>query len=254
MSTADLQEYYLLEIWDPNSQPDYEVWAAARCRSVSMSMGRALRQLEAAGQIKRDNAGDWYPWAERERSATAYHEAGHAVVGLALQLPVAFVTIKPKKSYLGRVSLAPMHHSVGHVYARGSWEPIADMTKEDAFGNPVSECNVNWHASAVMSIAGGMAEAEFLKDDSTGHEHASSNDKLIIRRNHSMLGDKARSVEEYEAECAVLIKRHWPLIEAVATKLLKEETLSGSDVYDICLRTRRNVVRRQHLKDQIRRN
>jgi hypothetical protein len=38
------------------------------------------------------------------------------------------------------------------------------------------------------------------------------------------------------------------MIEAVAAKLLNEETLSGNDIYDICWRTARNVVRRQHLK------
>jgi hypothetical protein len=81
-------------------------------RSVRMSMDRALRQLKAAGHIKRDWSGNWYPaknWtarddAARERSKTAYHEAGHAVIGLALKLPVAFATIKPRASSAGHVS------------------------------------------------------------------------------------------------------------------------------------------------------
>ena len=81
-------------------------------RSVRMSMDRALRKLKAAGHIKRDGCGNWYPaknWtardaAARERSRTAYHEAGHAVIGLALKLPVAFATIKPRASSAGHVS------------------------------------------------------------------------------------------------------------------------------------------------------
>jgi hypothetical protein len=263
VSIATLQRHYELEIWDPDSEPDFDFWnTPARRHSIRMSMGRALRQLEATGQIKRDKVGDWYPakdWTardtvKRERSATAYHEAGHAVIGLALQLPVAFVTIKPRASYPGHVSYAPKHHSVGAVYPRGSYrKPIADMSEQDAFGNPVIERNDDWHARAVMSIAGGMAEAEFLKDGYTWRKQASSSDKHNVAFYRRKLGDNARSVEEYEAECEKLVKQHWPMIEAVAVKLLKEETLSGNDVYAICWRIARNVVRRQHLKDKPRR-
>jgi hypothetical protein len=35
---------------------------------------------------------------------------------------------------------------------------------------------------------------------------------------------------------------------SVAAKLLKEETLSGNDVYDVCWRNARNVVWRHHLE------
>jgi hypothetical protein len=259
VSAAKLRDQYELEAWDSDGEPEFDVWyTPARQRSVRMSMGRALRQLEAAGpQIKRDKEGNWYPpkdWtgrdnAERQRSEIAYHEAGHAVVGLALKMPIAFVTIKPRATFDGHVSQAPVHHSVGAVYARGSYrKPIADISKQDAFGNPVPERNDDWHADAVMSIAGGMAQAEYLKDGRTWRELASSSDKRSVAFARRKLGDKARTIEEYEAECEKLIKQHWPMIKAVAEKLVKEETLSGSDVYDICWRTRRNVVRRQHLK------
>jgi hypothetical protein len=231
MSTAELRLDYAYEIWDPTSDPDFEVWnTAARRRSVRISMGRAPRQLEAAGQIKRTPAGGWYPardWtgrdgAIRQRTSTAYHEAGHAVVGLALKIPMAFVTIKPKASTLGHVSAAPVHHSLGEVYARGSYrKPIADMSNQDAFGNPVPERNTDWHADIVMCIAGGMAQAEFLKDGRTWRElEGTGGDKRCIAFDRSKLGDKARSLEEYEVECSKLIKQHWPMIEAVAAKLL----------------------------------
>ena len=256
MSTADLRESHQLEIWaaDSDTDLDFEAWATAgRRRSIRMSIGRALRQLEAGGQIERNKAGEWYPakdWtardnAERERRCIAYHEAGHAVIGLALKMPIAFVTIKQRAYSGGHVSQAPVHHSIGFVYARGSYsEPIADMCKQDAFGNPVAERNHDWHADIVMTIAGGMAEAEFVKDGNPWRELASSGDMRCIAFARRNLGDKARSVAEYEAECAKLIKQHWPMIEAVAAKLLDEETLSGADVYSICWRVSRNVVRR----------
>ena len=53
-----LRDGYALRIWDKNSEPDFDVWnTPARRRSIRMSMGRALRQLEAAGEIKRDKEG-----------------------------------------------------------------------------------------------------------------------------------------------------------------------------------------------------
>jgi hypothetical protein len=219
-------------------------------------MDRALRKLKAAGHIKRDGCGNWYPaknWtardaAARERSRTAYHEAGHAVIGLALKLPVAFATIKPRASSAGHVSYAPFHHGVGAVYARGTYKQLADLSKVDAFGNSVTRPKLDRHADIVMSIAGGIAEAEHMKDGSTWREHVSSGDMKCISYARGKLGERARPIEEYAAECSNLVKQHWSKIEAVAAKLLKEETLSGSDLYHICWRDTRNVVRRQHLK------
>jgi hypothetical protein len=237
---------------------DLDKLSPSQKRSVRMSMDRALRQLKASSHIKRDESGNWYPakdWTARDDKkraleSIAYHEAGHAVVGLALKLPIAFVTMKPRASSLGHVSQAPVHHGVGKVYARGSYlKPIADMAEEDAFGNPESRRNGDWHADIVMSIAGGMAQAEFLKDDRTWRElEGTVGDRRSVAFARRKLGDKARGVEEYEAECGALIRRYWPMIEAVAAKLMKEETLSGGDVYDVCWRTIRSVVRRQHLK------
>ena len=261
-SASFLLERRQLEKYEASKHHTFEAWkkawsTPARRRSARMSMGRALRQLEAAGQIKRDEEGNWYPstdWmardsAERERARTAYHEAGHAVIGLALKLPVAFVTIKPRRAWAGHVSHTPTHERVGAVYARGSYRKPIVESNQDAFGNPVSEVARDWHAEAVVDIAGGMAEAEFLKDGSKWRElEGTRTDRRNLAFRRHKLGDMARSVEEYEVKCEKLIKQHWSLIEAVAAKLLKEETLSGSDVYGICWRAARNVVRRQHLK------
>jgi hypothetical protein len=257
VSAAELRRSYLFEIWDPDTGPrDFEIWdTAARRRSVRMSVDRALRQLTAAGHIKRDESGEWYPtkdWtarddAAREHSETAYHEAGHAVIGLALRLPIAFATIKPRGHSLGHVSRAPVHHGVGTVYARGSYD-VVHLPEVDAFGNATAQSSRDYHADIVMTIAGGMAQAEHMKDGSAWREHASPGDMRSIGYGRRKLGNAARSIEDYATECSALVKQHWSKIEAVAAKLLKEETLSGSDLYDVCWRDARNVVRRQHLK------
>jgi hypothetical protein len=112
----------------------------------------------------------------------------------------------------------------------------------------VTRPKLDHRADIVTSIAGGIAEAEHMKDGSTWREHASSGDMQCISYARGKLGETARPIEEYAAECSTLVKQHWSKIEAVAAKLLKEEALSGSDLYDICWRDTRNVVRRQHLK------
>jgi hypothetical protein len=67
MSAAELRNEYLENLWldVPDDDRDFSVWnTPSRQRSIRMSMGRALRQLEASGQIKRDKAGNWYPFKD----------------------------------------------------------------------------------------------------------------------------------------------------------------------------------------------
>jgi hypothetical protein len=178
------------------------------------------------------------------RSKIAYHEAGHAVVGLALKLPVAFVTIRTKHD-CGSVSLAPNNYGVGTVRQRGSDRLLADLSKVDAFGNPVApEPNRDPHAGIVMSLAGGMAEAEFVQKGEW-RDYCSRGDIECIRFDLRELGRDGRGIDEYAGECEVLVKKHWGKIELVARKLLKEQTLSGVEVYDICFRHAQNMVRRR---------
>jgi hypothetical protein len=251
MRAADLRDAYTWMIWDEYSGPEPKP-----SRAIRMRVGRALRQLEAAGEIKRDRDGNYYPakdWTardreERWRSRLAHHEAGHAVIGLALRLPVAFVTIADKRGG-GHVSYTPAHQGIGKVWARGAYtKPIADLSGVDAFGNPACERRLDWHAEIVMCLAGGVAEAEYLKEEGeTWRGHISSGDRSCISYARRQLGDDARTIEEYAADCDALVKKHWTKIEAVARKLLKEKTLSGDNVYRVCERDSENAVRRQHL-------
>ena len=66
----------------------------------------------------------------------------------------------------------------------------------------------------------------------------------IARYHRRELGGAAKPWEQYAKETAALVDKHWPMIEAVAARLMKVDFLSGGQVDDIC----RRVVRRQHLK------
>jgi hypothetical protein len=150
VSATDLRFWYEVER-APDGGTTADLTAKER-RSIRMSMGRALRQLEAVGQIKRDKDGNWYPaknWvgrddAKRERALLAYHEAGHAVISLAKGIPVEIVTIKGKRTYAGMVRHPHGPRALGGVYSlrlvkhgrgrRYRFDDIADFPDVDAFG------------------------------------------------------------------------------------------------------------------------
>jgi hypothetical protein len=239
-----------------------ERWPTEHRRSVRNSMARTLRGLEKLGKVRRDEV-----WRSTEvdegRRNTAYHEAGHAVIGMAVGLPIAYACIEPD-SYgaRGSVSNARPAQPVGPVYktvrkttrrGKRTYEyqdlvKVADLSDVDAFGNPYRKRKLTpkqHHGEVIMCIAGGMVEAKHQ-----GHgceqwrKHASSRDMSIARHHLSKLGDKAKSSDQYEQDTAALINKHWPQVEAVAARLMKVDFVGGDEIDGIC----RRVVRRQHLK------
>jgi hypothetical protein len=242
MSAADIRDGWMFETWTGDEREDHE-WKPSR--SIRMSVGRALRSLAAAGHIKRDKSGDWYPvkeWhgrdkKERDRAETAYHEAGHAVIGLAGELPVSFVTIVPSKYALGHVQTRYQNTGVGWVEDR--W------IDHDAFGNTRKRHKytvAEHHAGIHCDIAGPMAEAELRGDPTQWRKHASPADMTLARNSRRQLGKVAKEWPEYERETLVLVRKFWSMIEAVAKALLDRGTLSGGDVDDIC----RRIARKHH--------
>jgi hypothetical protein len=187
---------------------------------------------------------------KRERTETAYHESGHAVIGLAVQLPVSLACIKPG-GRSGYVAEASTPSPVGYVYKKYGQSTKLDtkskVTALDAFGNPPRKREVTpeeHHAEVVMCIAGPMAHAKLLGDITDWREHASNADMSIARYHRGKLGDAAKSWDRYAQDTAALINKHWPMIEAVAARLMKVDLLNAREIDDIC----RRVVRRQHLR------
>jgi hypothetical protein len=62
---------------------------------------------------------------------------------------------------------------------------------------------------------------------------------------HWVVGSRSprKPSEEYEQETAVLVERHWPMIEAVANALLQKRVLSGYEIDNICQRVRRHELK-----------
>jgi hypothetical protein len=208
---------------------------------------KKLRNL-AVGERKRKFHTD-----AGKRKFTAYHEAGHAVVGLAVQLPVAYACSVPNgRANVGHVAME--HRStwrvgagyrlIGDRYERTVRGKAADL---DAFGNvprKIEHTAGEHRAEIIMCMAGPMAEARVLGDGTKWRDKASNSDMRIMRFHRGGLGEQAKPWGQYEQEAAALVDKHWPMIEAVASRLMKADWINGLEVDDICGR----VARLQHAK------
>ena len=194
--------------------------------------------------------------ADPQRKETAYHEAGHAVIGLAVQLPVALaVSVPIGRSRVGHVqmvhqktySIGPRFRLVGDKYKKTVPPKAAEL---DAFGNEPRK--VEWtpeqhRAEIVMCFAGPMARRGYVTEmamTDLGQILASSSDMGIARHHRGELGEAAKPWEDYEREAAALVDKYWPMIEAVAARLMKVDYVTGHEVDTICAR----VARQEHAK------
>jgi hypothetical protein len=189
-----------------------------------------------------------------KRKNTAYHEAGHAVIALAVQLPVAYACSVPSgRAQVGHVamghrstrSIGPGYRLVGDRYKRTVTPKAAEL---DAFGNvprKISRAAAEHHAEVIMCMAGPMADAKVSGDSVKWRDKASNSDMQIARFHRSELGEGAKSWEQYEQEAQALVDKCWPMIEAVSSRLMKVDWISGSEVDDICGRVARQQYARK---------
>ena len=149
--------------------------------------------------------------AESTALATAYHEAGHAVMALSFGCPIKKVTIVPGRSWLGQYRLG-----------------VCELQK----GRSANAKNL-LDDEIVLLFAGMVAEAHF-----TGRycEAGAAEDLRAIRR---LLCHRAGSEKQHERLHRRLLARTEHLlddeatalaVEMVATELVQKQTISGRAV------------------------
>lgn len=138
-------------------------------------------------------------------SATAFHEAGHAVVALCLGRPVHRVSVLPNQLRLGQCE-----------FGKGRFKASED----------VLECEI------LIALAGFAAEA---RHTGTYHREAANQDLRHVRR--LVLERKSeRAAPRYEermlakVEAMLLDDSTWRAIELIAAELLKHGVISGRAV------------------------
>lgn len=159
------------------------------------------------------------------RDATRYvaiHEAGHAVVGLALGLPVRRVSIIAEGESAGRTS----------GVKRPGW-----VTNELEVGSPWRQPRiVHWVLNEITTLlAGGLAGKRFTgRFDSQGSRGDRQQEIDLALR---LLDEDERQagalLKWLRLRSGRLVDRHWAAINAVADGLVAQRSLSGAGIRQI---------------------
>jgi len=142
------------------------------------------------------------PTPHSQIEATAFHEAGHAVVALALDRPVHRVSIEPNQDRLGQCE----------------------------FGKGVHRQSQDWLEREILIALAGLA-AEKQKTG-TYAWNAAERDLRFVRR-LTLQRTTERSAERLErrflakVESLLADEGHWRAVELIAAELLKHGVISG---------------------------
>lgn len=140
--------------------------------------------------------------AEPFDEITAFHEAGHAVVALALDRPVQKVSAIPGQELLGKCE-----------FKKGVFRPSVDWLENEI----------------LIALAGLAAEA---RKTGTYDLVAAGQDLRYVRR-LALQRTSERGVERYEKRMLSKVENmladdgHWRAVEAIAAELVKLGTISG---------------------------
>ncbi len=217
--------------------------ARANKTAVGMVEFEAAKDKVMMGAERRSMA-----MTEEEKKLTAYHEGGHALVGLHMPQsdPLHKVTIIPRGRALGLTMNLPERDKYGAT--------LTELTSRIAmmFGGRVAEEivfgkeNVTTGAASDIDQATGLARrmvTEFGMSDKLGRVRYNANEQEIFlghsiaqQRNVSeatarLIDEEVRRiVEEGETKARQILTTHMDDLNKIATALLEYETLSGDDV------------------------
>lgn len=186
--------------------------------------------------------------SDDEKKLTAYHEGGHALVGMHMKAsdPIHKATIIPRGRALGMVMRLPEKDS----YSLRRDQCLAHLAV--AMGGRVAEEMIFGHdavttgASGDIKMATGMARSmvtEWGLSDKLGPLLYGSNQEEVFL-GHSVAQQKnlsdstaelidqevRRFVEEGEDTAREILTKHIDQLHKIANGLLEYETLSGSDI------------------------
>ncbi len=188
---------------------------------------------------------------EEEKKTTAYHEAGHALVGLFVPAndPLHKVTIIPRGRALGVTFNLPEHD-------RLSWKKVEmEAYLARVFGGRIAEEiifgpeNVTTGAANDIKQATNMARAmvmDYGMSEKLGRIRYRANEEEVflghsVTRTQNISGETAklidmevrRLVDEGEQKARTVLTEHLDDLHTLANALLEYETLSGQEVKDL---------------------
>lgn len=134
--------------------------------------------------------------------ATAFHEAGHAVVALALDRPIHKVSVLPGRDLLGQCQ-----------FGKGVHRPSDDWLEREiliALAGLAAEAR---HTGQYDRLAAGrdLRVVRKLAAQRAGERQADRLERRMLAKTENMLADDA----------------NWRAVEAIAAELMKLGTISG---------------------------
>ncbi|MCP3905466.1 MAG: ATP-dependent zinc metalloprotease FtsH [Planctomycetes bacterium] len=179
---------------------------------------------------------------EQERVATAYHEAGHAVVQVMLDDadPVHKVTIIPRGQAMGATFSLPEkdRYGFGRKYLLATMRVlcggrIAEQKKtSDVSSGAAMDIQMATQYARHMILEWGMSDRLGF----VNYAGADTREVLIPEKEYSeetarIIDEEIqRMIREAYGDAERMIKEGWDKVAAVAEALLKYETLQGDDV------------------------
>ena len=147
--------------------------------------------------------------------ATAFHEAGHAVMALALGRPVACVSVVPTRQFLGTC----------------------------AFGKAVFRPSEDWlEREMLIALAGLAAEARYSGDyawDGATRDRDYAQDLALRRAGNERKAQRLLRRALSKAEHLLAQEENWRAVERMAAELLRTGEISGRaarHIYEECCR------------------
>ena len=167
----------------------------------------------ARKSVKDKNINNKYPTLLKK---IAYHEAGHAVIALHLDLGIKRVSIKPEGMFMGTVS-----HK----------RPF--KLEEERIKVGIVKTRLKMEDNALCSLAGPHAQKRF-NSTGCGRRQLINTDHINVYKNIEFLFPDEHIMDTYfkflNAWSKFLVDRYWDQIEAVAQHLLEKETISGVEL------------------------
>ena len=179
---------------------------------------------------------------EEDRVATAYHEAGHAVVQALLEDadPLHKVTIIPRGKSGGATFSLPEkdRYGFGKKYLAATLQVlcggrIAEQRKTgDASSGASMDIKMATQYARAMVLEWGMSDrVGFLNYAGENTREMYLPEKEYSDQTARVIDEEVRRIVDaaYD-DCNRLIDRHWDQVVAVAEALLRYETISADDV------------------------
>jgi cell division protease FtsH len=182
--------------------------------------------------------------SDEDRRRTAYHEAGHAIVGMLTQGadPVRKISIIPRGMALGVTFSAPeadrFNYERHELEARIKVALGGRGAEEIVFGEPTTgaESDIQQLTQIARHMVGrwGMSEAigPVAVSPADGRGPFLPGAAEVSPRTQELIDEEVRRiVEEAHAEVLVLLRGNRDKLDSLANALLERETLDEDDAY-----------------------